>query len=158
MHKLRRLFLVGLLLASTGAAALAQQAVLDGFDGEFRGSVPAAGGEPGGDFTVVIQRTGSGFTVSWPTRGPVHFEPAGRPGVYVAKTNSRPLDGAPVYWARVTGRSLIVYSLQIGDRGGYHIDNFAYTPIKDGLKVVIHHVRSGAEPVLSRGRLARYGP
>jgi hypothetical protein len=95
--------------------------------------------------------------MTWPPRIAARFEPAGRPGVFKTRGKSQVLEGSPVYWARIEDATLIIYSAQIGEHGGYHIDTFIYTPSGDDLDVVIRQVMTGAEPQISRGKLNRYG-
>jgi len=138
-------------------AAFAQQRLPDAFDGEFRGTLSGPNGDAGGEFTVIIKNSDGGFTVTWPPRIAAEFEPAGRPGVFRSTEESQILEGGPVYWARIENESLIVYSAQIGEHGGYRIDNFIYTPSGDGLDLVLRQVVTGAGPQISSGKLSRYG-
>ncbi len=147
---------MGLALIAAGPAAFAQQRLPDAFDGKFHGVLSDRSGKTG-EFTVVIKKIGGGFTMTWPPRIAARFEPAGRPGVFRTAAKSQVLEGDPVYWARIENESLIVYSAQIGDRGGYRIHSFIYTPSGDALDLVIRYVMTGAEPQISGGKLKRYG-
>lgn len=157
MRILYCLVAMGLALVAAGPAAFAQQRLPDAFDGKFRGTLSDTIAETGGEFTVAISKSDGGFTMTWPPRIAARFEPAGRPGVFKTRGKSQVLDGVPVYWARIEDETLIVYSAQIDDQGGYRIYNFIYTPSGDGLDLVIRHVMTGAEPRISRGKLKRYG-
>lgn len=151
------LFVVaGLMLATAAPAALAEQLPPDIIDGKYRGALSGANGETGGEFTVAIERDGDGFSMTWPPRIVARFEPAGRPGIFEAPGKKEILEGGPVYWARIEGETLIVYSAQIDEHGGYRIDSFVYSPSATGLDLVIRQVKAGAEPRTLRGRLARY--
>lgn len=157
MRKLYRAVALGLALAVAGATAFAQQPLSDGFIGKFRGTLSGRDGRTDGEFTVVIQRTGAGFAVSWPPRVTANLEPADRPGVFRTGHKSHFLEGDPVYWARLEGETLVVYAAQIGEHGGYRIDSFLYTVSGDGLDLVVRQLAGGAEPRILNGRLARYG-
>lgn len=157
MRLLYRLVAMGLALMAAVPAASAQQPLPDAFDGRFRGMLSDRSGEISGEFTVAIKKSGSGFTVTWPPRIALELEPGGRPGVFMTGEEAQVLQGSPVYWARIENHTLTVYSAQIDEHGGYHVDNFVYTPSGTDLDLVIRHVKTGAEPRISRGRLVRYG-
>ena len=156
MPKLRYFAVAVLALITTGSPAFAESALPDSIFGKFRGAVSGTSSELAGEFTVSIQRSDVGFTVAWPPRIEAEFGPAGRPGVFRTDGDYPVLEGTPVYWARFAENGLTVYSMQIGEHGGYHIDSYVYTPVGNGLDLVIRHVRTGAEPRLSKGRLERY--
>ncbi len=71
------------------------------------------------------------------------FEPTDGPGVFTArKIKSRllgktrtgnPIEGKPFVWARHTGSTFTVYTLQIGTDGGYYLDQYSLTLIEGGL-------------------------
>lgn len=129
----------------------------DALQGSFRGTITGPAGANSGDFTVVIGRMGDGFVVRWSPRQTVEFYPAGRPGVFRTNSIANPLAGETARWARLDGKSLIVYSMQVDEHGGYDILNYNYAPSGGGLDLVIRRIRSGAEPVESKGRLEKYG-
>jgi hypothetical protein len=157
MRSLYRLFALGLALLAAGPAAFAQPTLPDALDGKFRGTLSGNGGEVDGAFTVTIRKSDGGFSVIWPPRIVARFEPAGRPGVFKTTKDLHILDGEPVYWARVVDQILIIYSAQIDEHGGYHIDNFTYVPAADGLELEVRQVVPGAAPKISSGKLTRYG-
>ncbi len=157
MRRLYWLVALGLALLAAGPAAFAQQALPDALNGEFRGTLSGYGGEADGAFTVTIRKGSGGFSVTWPPRIVAAFEPAGRPGVFKTTEDVHILDGQPVYWARVVDQILIIYSAQIDEHGGYHIDNFTYVPTADGLELEVRQVMTGAAPKFSSGKLTRYG-
>lgn len=152
------ILIVAFLVAFTAIAgtARAQGALPDGYFGKFRGAV-AAPGNASGDFTVSIESRGDGFTVRWPPRIAVDFEPANRPGVFRDAQTGKPMSGDPVYWARVDSGGLVVYSMQLDEHGGYNIGSYAYVPAADGLDLVIRRIKVGGDPVEFSGKLERYG-
>lgn len=148
---------VSFFLVVAASPASAQQPLSDAFFGQFRGTLSDRAGRADGEFAVTIRRTSGGFTVSWPPRVSASFEPAGRPGVFRTREKSKILSGDPVYWARIEGGALTVYSAQISEHGGYIVDSFQYTVSPNGLDLVARQVLTGAEPRHSNGRLTRYG-
>lgn len=157
------LFVLGLIGAGLSAniawqgRAIADTGLPGAFAGSFRGAVAGPTGVSSGDFTVVIERHEDSFIVRWPPRRAVEFRAAGRPGVFRTDDEANPLTGETAYWARTDGDSLIVYSMQTDEHGGYDIYNYIYAPADDGLDLVIRRIRGGAEPIESRGRLEKYG-
>lgn len=133
----------------------AQNALPDGLYGKFRGAV-AAPGNASSEFTVAIEKAGDGFTVRWPPRIAVEFDPAGRPGVFRGG-GEEPMSGEPIYWARLAEGRLLVYAMQLDEHGGYSIRRFDYTPAGDGLDLVIRRISTGGVPVEWTGRLDRHG-
>jgi len=148
---------MGIALAMAGSTAFAQGTLPDGFIGKFRGTLSDGSGRVDGEFTVVIRRTSSGFEISWPPRTTAQMTSLGQAGMFKASGGSRLLDGDPIYWARLEGANLIVYSAQIGEHGGYRIDSFIYAPSQDGLDLVVRQIAVGAEPRILNGKLTRYG-
>jgi hypothetical protein len=143
-------------LAHAPAAAWAKGALPGEFQGKFRGAVTAPGNSSG-KFTVAIESREDGFTVRWPPRIVVDFEPASRPGVFRDSKKSKPMAGDPVYWARIDSGRLIVYSMQLDEQGGYNIGSYIYTPASSGLELTIRRVKAGGAPVEFSGELERYG-
>lgn len=125
--------------------------------GRFRGNLTAQDGTSGGDFSVTIDIREDRFSVRWPPRIAVTFEATDRAGVFRPTDRTNPLTGSASYWARLDGVRLVVYELQIDEHGGYDIRNYAYASSEGGLDLVIHRIRSGAAPGVSRARLVRQG-
>ncbi len=152
------ILIVAFLVAFTAMAGTvrAQGALPDGYTGKFRGAV-AAPGNASGDFTVVIESRGDGFTVRWPPRIAVDFEPADRPGVFRDSDASKPMTGETVYWARLDSGGLVVYSMQLDEHGGYNIASYIYAPAGEGLDLIIRRIKVGGDPVEFSGKLERYG-
>ena len=106
-----------------------------------------------------------GFGLSWTPAGgaprTTAFSSAGRPNVYAGAAKAgwsvmgamfgddgpvNPLKGGTLYWARVDGDALYVYSLAIDDHGAFALDRYAYHPEQGGLAVaMVRRTASGSE-------------
>lgn len=140
-----------------GPAPAAAGPLPDAFLGKFRGSVTGAAGEISGDFDMVSAAKRNGFTMSWPSNSSTGFKAAkDRENVFLAPSEGKLIEGAPAFWARLEDGKLLVYSMRIDSHGGYSIYTFVYTPVEDGLNLLIYHLRSGSEPLESRARLERH--
>lgn len=144
-------------LSAWSSEVRAETGLPAGFWGSFRGALVGPAGAINGDFTVAIEGAGDGFIVRWPPRRAVEFRPAGREGVFRTSGDAKPLAGGTAYWARFDGTSLIVYSMQVDEHGGYDIHTYIYAPAGSGLDLVIRRIRAGAEPTESKGMLNKYG-
>ena len=147
--------LVAFALAAPAAAA--RGPIPEELQGEFRGPVTGAIGELSGEFTMVLQGERRGFTMAWPGRDSISFQRPKDSEMFRAVAEGRVLDGDPAYWARLEDGSLIVYSLRIGPHGGYDIYTYIYTPVEDGVDLVVRHLRRGSGSLESKARLKRYG-
>lgn len=149
------LVLAALLIGSTPAAA---GPLPDAFLGKFRGSVTGGAGEISGDFDMMSAAKSNGFIMSWPKNGGTGFEATkDRENVFHAPPKGKLIEGGPAFWARLADGKLLVYSMRIDSQGGYDIYTFVYTPVENGLDLLIYHLRSGSEPLESRARLVRHG-
>lgn len=127
------------------------------FLGKFRGAVTGDVVDVEGDFNLVSQEGRGNFLMTWPPNGSASFEASKNPHVFHADVRGRLIEGAPTFWARLGGGQLIVYSMRIDEHGGYDLYSYIYKPADDGLDVTVRHLRSGASPMESNGRLKRYG-
>jgi len=142
--------LVGLLTLLTAIRAYAQDALpLDAFLGHWEGSAigqDAAESTLGygiRDLDVRISGTADGLEVTWFTvpragslAGPeaeterrsttVHFAPSG-PSTWVGEAAEGPGTSFSRSWARLEGRSLYVYVLEIDERGIYQLSRYERT-------------------------------
>jgi hypothetical protein len=126
------------------------------FLGKFRGSVTGNVGAVEGDFNMVSQAGRDSFLITWPPSRSAVFETSEEKNVFHAEFRGRLIEGAPTFWARLDGRKLIVYTMQIDRHGGYDIYSYIYEPVNDGLDMTVRHLRSGSAPMESKGRLTRY--
>jgi hypothetical protein len=145
-----------LLLLGFFAASAAAQSLPKEFVGKFRGLIISSTGEDEGEFDFVSSASRSGFTLSWTPGNSVVFEATDKKNVFHDRKSGRLLEGAPAFWARLEGSKLIVYATRLDEHGGYDIYTYIYEPTAGGLALAIRHLRSGSEPLESKGRLERY--
>ena len=146
-----------LAFALAAPPAAARGPVPEELQGKFRGLVAGAVSELSGEFTMVLQGERSGFTMGWPGHDSISFQRPRDSKIFQTVAEGRILDGDPAYWARLEDGSLIVYSMRIEPHGGYDIYTYIYTPVEDGVDLVVRHLRSGADSLESKARLERYG-
>ena len=108
---------------------------------------------------VEVKSEAEGFRLAWRDlgkKGPggigsedieAQFIPAGRPGVYEFQPSSsslltrmfaspatgNPLEGETLIWARIDGKTLAVYSMKIGKKGGFDLDHYSWKRTESGL-------------------------
>ncbi|WP_240453895.1 hypothetical protein [Chachezhania antarctica] len=161
--------LVTIAVVSVLAAAIpASAAPLEAFYGAYSGSadvIETDGTTIPRDMSVEIAGLERDrFLVSWTsvtfrTDGRVkeksytiEFKPADRPGVYAAAQTRNvfghevqfdPMSGEPFVWARIVDDTMTVFSLFVGDDGGYEMQQFDRTLEADGLHLSFSRVRNG---------------
>nr|WP_245626790.1 hypothetical protein [Aestuariivita boseongensis] len=147
--------------------ALAQDAVLDAFEGYYSGSaevVRSDGTSANRDMSVEIAKTKSGFSVAWSTTSVradgsinekdylIEFVPSERDGVYSAAMERNvfghevqldPMKGEPFVWARIKDATLTVFSLFVDEAGDYELQQFDRTLVEGGLQLAFRVVRNG---------------
>lgn len=122
------------------------------------------------DMDVVIDKTDQGFVIEWTTviRGggdpdnpderlksttKRYVEEA--PGVFRASDAEDPLGGGAYSWARIEGRSLIVYMMGVRD-GKYAISKYVRTLTGEGMDLEFSLVRDGENVRKVAGKLVRH--
>ncbi len=157
---------------------------LSDFFGEFVGKSVAGSLAVSGDhaeivprhLNVSIQPHDRGFTLAWltiTTSGSgktkaksylVDFVESDRPGVYIAAIRrntagkleaSDPISGEPYMWASITGDTLVVRGLTIGDDGGYMMQIYERTLTDTGMDLLFRRLENGAVMREIRGQLDR---
>lgn len=151
--------------------------------GNWRGAVasPAgAGAVPDGDLAVSLTKEGAGFRLRWLGRAPGEagdgwepleavFDPAEQPGLFAVRAapqgllqrmfaspeTGNPLNGETMLWARIEATQLVVYSLGIGNDGGYALDRYAWRP--EGGELLARYSRRSdlAAPLVLEARLQK---
>lgn len=187
MRGVMRLLLIGLLLGGSPALAQGAlpDAFYGDWHGVALTSDGAPGLDLSAeDLNVQIERDDDGFRMRWTAlshdrsqdqlvRKPVEarFAPTGRPGVFGFEpekdsmlmglfgdpTTSNPLEGEPLLWARVEGKTLVVYGLAINSHGGFDLYQHVRTLADDGMAVRQSHRMESAAVVAVEGRLERAG-
>ena len=125
------------------------------------------------DFDVTIARSENGFSVSWKTTEyairpgtsrldsadeTIVFVRSQRPGMFGEKTPGNLADGAPVYWARLSGSTLDVYRLAVNEDGRH--ETAVWQRVVDGDRMELVFQRSGetTSPRVVKGSLSRVKP
>ncbi len=168
--------LPALLLPLTPAAA--KDLKLAAFFGTFKGSGVAENkdslyfGVTVRDLDVTIQPAGQGFGIEWTTvirRGgnpnkpnvrrksqKMTFVPSQTTGVYKSTTQSDPLAGNPLAWARIKDTALIINVFSIGKDGSYQVQSYTRKLVPQGMAFTFERIRDG-EPVRTvKGNLIKY--
>lgn len=135
------------------------------------------------DLDVSITPEGDGFRLRWielERRGAgtfgrreiaASFRATDRPGVFAyhevpgsllgrlfaSPATGNPLEGETLLWARLEGRTLVVYSLRLTHEGGFELHRAART-LEDGAMSLEHSIRTeGGGKIGIRGRLRAAG-
>lgn len=161
-----RLVLAALALSSAATLARAEDLPITAFYGRYQGSAVARTedsrhiGFDVRDLDVTMAAKGGGFEVAWTTviRPPANapsaqpqrraetllFEPTGEPGLFRASAPADALRGEPLSWARIEGRTLTIYVMNINRRGLYEMLSYARTLTADGnLQLLFTRIRDG---------------
>jgi hypothetical protein len=164
------LLLLSAALAGAPPWAAAQNAAsIADFAGTWRGiEVAEVGGDsppavtPAGlDLTVAPEQ--SGFRLSWrrpdgerveatlaPTDRPGVFDvqPSTNPllGLFFSPATGNPLEGETLLWSRLEGRTLVLYSLQLDQGGGFQLHRAAWTLQDDGRHLALDYSRLAEGP------------
>ena len=128
---------------------------------EVAGASPPAVAPAGLDLTVAPEQRGFRLGWRWPDGNRVEatFAPTGRPGVFdvQASTNpllglffspatGNPLEGETLLWSRLEGRTLVLYSLQLDQYGGFGLHRAAWTLQEDGRHLALDYSRLAEGP------------
>lgn len=160
------------------APAFAADPLPKGFYGSFSGtglSETRPDGKPvkvqPRDFDVTISQKGDGFVVAWKTteyriapgtsriekeNTTITFMPASRPGFF--KTDLAPdvHSGEPLYWALVTGDTLLVYRMVVNEKAQFEIAAWTRSIMKDGkMKLEFNRYGNASAPRTVKGVLSR---
>ncbi len=116
------------------------------------------------DMSVVISETKDGFQVQWTSvtyrsdgdvsekSYQVDFVASDRDAVYAAAQRKNvfghevqldPMKGEPYVWSRIDGATLTVFSLFVGENGGYSLQQYDRTLAEGGLDLRFQVVRDG---------------
>jgi len=145
----------------------AEAADIDQFAGIYKGSAEVTnvdGTSAPRDLSVEIEITRKGFNVNWETitykldgrvkeaRFSIEFLASKRPNQFSAAMGRDifghavqldPMRGDPYVWAHIDGKTLTVYSLFIGEDGGYEMQEYARTLVDGGLELDFERIRNG---------------
>ncbi len=114
---------------------------------------------------------GDGFTIEWTTvtreggdpenpkvkkKGTaVTFHPTDRPGVYRAKDEGDPIDGAPVWWSRIDENSLYTYMMMIEPDGSWQVQKYVRTVSGSGMALTFERIVDGEQARQVKARLVK---
>lgn len=162
--------LVGALIAfSAVVVLLASQARADvsEFLGTFTGSAEVTtldGSVIPRDMSVEISETRDGFEVQWTSvtyradgevrekSYEIDFVESDRPAVFAAAQRKNvfghevqldPMKGEPYVWARIENDTLTVFSLFVGENGGYSLQQYDRTLTEGGLNLKFQAIQDG---------------
>lgn len=124
------------------------------------------------DLDVVIAPVhGGGFSIDWTTvtreggdpdnpkvkrkETAVTFRPTGRPGVYRAKDEGDPIEGAPVWWSRIDGTSLYTYMMMIEADGSWQVQKYVRTVSGSGMALTFERIVDGDQARQVKARLVK---
>jgi hypothetical protein len=123
------------------------------------------------DLDVEIAPKEAGFTVAWTTisyleRGAgepevrrksstLDFLPSGRPSVFKAAAAGDPFAGDPLAWARIKGKTLTVYLLNIREDGSYDMQSYARTLTGFAMDLTFSRVRDDEPQRTAKGKLIK---
>ncbi len=124
------------------------------------------------DLDVTITPKSGGFTIAWTTvirRGgtpskpkvrkksvTMEFVSAGRKGVWRLASAGDMLRGSPYGWARIAGRTLTIYLMEIDAGGTYSLARYARTRSGAGMDLEFTALRDGEPARIVRGKLVRH--
>lgn len=164
------LLLFAALAAAPPPRAAAQNAAsIADFAGTWRGVEVA---EVGGDSPPAVTPADLGLTVAPEQRGfrlnwkrpdgervEAAFAPTDRPGVFDVQPSTNPLlglffspatgnplEGETLLWSRLEGRTLVLYSLQLDQGGGFTLHRAAWTLQDDGRHLALDYSRLAEGP------------
>ena len=147
--------------------ATSVRAEFSDFVGTYTGSAEitsADGTKSPRDMNVEISETRKGFRVMWTSvsfRGDgsrkeksytIDFVPSDRDAVFAAamrknvfghEVQLNPMKGEPYVWSRITGDTLTVYSLFVGEDGGYNLQQYDRTVTEGGLDLRFQMISDG---------------
>jgi hypothetical protein len=156
-------------LAVLALAVMVTQARADAeaFVGKYTGSAEVLaldGTRIPRDMSVEISLTKEGFQVQWTSvtyrddgrtkekSYSINFIPSDREAVFAAAQTRNmfgqdvqldPMKGEPYVWARIIDSTLTVYSLFVGEHGGYSLQQYDRTLAEGGLQLRFQTIRDG---------------
>lgn len=169
------------LLIGFAIPAFAETAAIKPFLGQFSGTAVMKNrdavffGTVARDLDTRIVETADGFRVSWITRqaddvtvaergrrrpreSSFDFAPTGRPGVFKAVQSGDIASGQPYAWARLEGRTLIVYVMEVLADGTPATATYTRTIAGDEMTLTFMSSRAGEPMRVVSGKLKRKAP
>ncbi len=175
--RIRRLAAAAAVFLAISGAARAADLPISAFFGTFAGGAVAENEDSiyfrvtARDTDVVIHPAENGFSVAWtsvirsggdPANPNIRrksttrrFVASGKAGMFRAVSSGDPLAGKELSWARITGQSLIVYQMVVGDDGAYQIQRYVRTLTGTGMELEFTRLRDGERVRTVKGRLVK---
>jgi hypothetical protein len=178
MKRIAAAALAAAILTTASAAGAAERLSIRAFFGVFAGGGVAENDDSiyfqttARDFDVTIGPSADGFRIQWTTvlrRGGTPNKPevrrnstvkimvaTGRPGVYRCTDSGDPLESKQTLcWARIEGRTLSVFNMDIDEGGNYTLQQWDRTLSGAGMKLVFTSRRNGEELRIVSGHLVK---
>jgi len=110
------------------------------------------------DSEVIVERVADGFKISWTTMSSdiddgskakvkastLTFKATKKPGLYVDVKSGDPLKGKKSTWARISGDSLTINQLVVGDDGSWDVTTYERTLSgADKMKLLFTRITNG---------------
>lgn len=165
---MRLALMLGLAAALVSSVAQAADRKIDDFAGRWIGTGQATQGmvnptpTQSRDSEVVIEKAPGGFRISWTTMSSalddgskakvkatsLSFRASKKPGVFVDAKSGDALQGKKTTWARISGDTLIINQLVVGDNGEWDVTVYERT-LKDANAMNLSFTR------ITNGTIAR---
>lgn len=163
-------------LGPMGTALAAENLRINAFFGTWEGT--GAANSPNNyfpmnarDLDVTIGPSGDGFNVTWTTitypggenslakvkkkTASLDFLPSSRPGLYKAARPGDPLAGEAYAWARIKGKTLSVYMLNVDNEGAYVIQSYDRTLTGFAMELKFARIRDDEPERTAIGKLVK---
>ena len=174
---MRTLATIAVLLLAYIVPAAAETPAIKPFIGQFSGTAVMKNrdavffGTMARDLDTRIAETAEGFRVTWITRQAddergkrrpretsFDFVPAGRPNIFKAVQSGDVAAGQTYAWARIEGRTLVVYVMEIVANGTPAMATYTRTIAGDEMTLTFMATRDGEPVRVVSGKLKRKSP
>ena len=176
---MRALVTIAVLLIACLGPAAAETPAIKPFLGQFTGTAVMKNrdavffGTVARDLDTRIVETADGFRITWITRqaddsaerskrrpreSTFDFVPAGRPNIFKAVQSGDVAAGQPYAWARIEGRTLVVYVMEIAGNGTPAMATYTRTVAGDEMTLTFMSTRDGEPMRVVSGKLKRKAP
>ena len=176
---MRALLTAAFLLIALVVPTVAETPAIKPFVGHFTGTAVLKNrdavffGTTARDLDTLIVETAEGFRITWTTRqaddaaergkrrareSTFDFVPAGRPNIFKAVQSGDAASGQTYAWARVDGRTLVVYVMEIVGNGTPAMATYTRSIAGDEMTLTFMLTRDGEPIRVVSGKLKRKTP